>query len=196
MMPQPHDLVLDAQRQAKDRFFKTHPQSPLTPAQQQHFEQLRYFDFNPALRLTLKPTPFAEKANVKLLTTKGETRYYVRWGQVAFEVDGQPVVLTLFLTPGSREFFIPFKDATSGKESYAAGRYLEAELQHNGDVALDFNLAYSPYCAYNEPPQLAGTDTPKTWSCPIPPAENRLTVALHAGEMAPQGQWVDEETDH
>lgn len=183
---------LDAHRQNKDRFFKSHPQSPLTPEQRALFQGLRYFDYNPALRLDLKPEPLADKANVKIQTTTGETRYYVRWGTVTFSVDDVTATLTLFLTPGSDEFFIPFTDATSGTDSYSAGRYLETQRLPNGHITLDFNDAYSPYCAYNEPQALvAGLDREaQVWSCPIPPKENRLTVAIRAGEMKPVGPWV------
>jgi hypothetical protein len=67
--------------------------------------------------------------------------------------------------------FIPFRDATSGSETYAAGRYLELTENTTGIYDLDFNRAYNPYCAYRE-----------DYSCPLPPAENTLTVAIRAGE--------------
>jgi uncharacterized protein len=85
--------------------------------------------------------------------------------------------------PGDDRFFVPFMDATSGTETYAAGRYIEAELDANGNIMIDFNEAYNPYCAYSP-----------RWSCPIPPVENRLKVPLRAGEKSPEGSWV--ETDH
>jgi hypothetical protein len=181
---------LDSRRQAKDRFLKSHPQSPLTPEQRALFQGLRYFEFNPDLQFELKPEPFTDKANVKIQTTTGESRFYLRWGTVKFPVQGETVSLTLFLTPGSDEFFVLFTDATSGTESYGAGRYIEAERLPNGNIVLDFNDAYSPYCAYNEPEHLAQGREPRVWSCPIPPAENRLTVPIRAGEMKPVGGWL------
>jgi uncharacterized protein len=183
---------LIVQRQQKDQFFKSHPQSPLTPEQRALFTSLPYYPPNPALDLTLEIEPFEQKTNLKLLTTTGETRYYVRWGKIRFEVEGEAAELTLFHTPGSAEFFVPFMDATSGTETYDSGRYLEAARLPDGRVHIDFNTAYSPYCAFNEPPALAasaGRD-PRSWSCPIPPKENRLTVALRAGEKKPTGEWV------
>ena len=66
--------------------------------------------------------------------------------------------------------FIPFKDATNGIETYGGGRYLDAPLE-NGVLTLDFNLAYSPFCAYFE-----------GWTCPLPPRANYLNVAIRAGE--------------
>jgi uncharacterized protein (DUF1684 family) len=69
------------------------------------------------------------------------------------------------------DYFVPFADATSADETYGAGRYLELEQHADGMFLADFNLAYNPYCAYSE-----------EYSCPIPPAENRLTVPIRAGE--------------
>ena len=69
------------------------------------------------------------------------------------------------------QFFLPFADATSGKETYGSGRYLEVHEFRDGRVLADFNYAYSPYCAYND-----------IWSCPITPFENRLPVPIRAGK--------------
>ena len=71
---------------------------------------------------------------------------------------------------------MPFVDATSGTETYGAGRYLELEALEDGTFLADFNLAYNPYCAYSE-----------DYSCPIPPAENRISVPVRAGEKQYQG---------
>jgi uncharacterized protein len=165
-------------RQEKDRFFKSHLQSPLSPEQRENFNGLSYYDYNGELVFRLKPEIFSEKANLKMQTSTGDIRYYIRWGKVRFTVEGHEAELTLFATPGSDEFFIPFTDLTSGKETYGAGRYVEA-YEDDGLIHLDFNLAYNPYCAYS----------PK-WNCPIPPAENRLKVPIHAGEKMPEGNWV------
>jgi uncharacterized protein (DUF1684 family) len=104
-------------------------------------------------------------------TSTGDVRSYLRWGRVHFSVDDQPAELTLFYSPESGYFFLPFMDATSGQETYGAGRYLEPHMVDETRVQIDFNLAYSPFCAYNE-----------NYSCPIPPAENRLKVRIEAGE--------------
>lgn len=190
--------ALQMHRQEKDTFFRTNPQSPLVPEQQQVFTGLRYFDHNAALNLRLKPEVFKQKENVKIQTSTGDTRYYVRWCKVRFQVNGLETELTLFLTPGSSQFFVPFMDSTTGQETYGAGRYVEAELLPGGDVHLDFNMAYSPYCAYNEPIAMAvaAGRQPHSWNCPIPPHENRLKVAIHAGEKAPVGAWVESAADH
>ncbi len=168
------------QRTEKDTFFKSHSNSPLTAEQKAQFSGLRYFDYNPALHLIVEITPFAEKKEVQIQTTTGETRWYRRYGEFEFDVEGQPVRLTIYQTPHG--FFLPFVDAAAGTDTYPAGRYLDVEANEDGQFEIDFNQAYNPYCAYNE-----------KWSCPITPAENRLKVAIRAGEKIPQGAWVGEE---
>ena len=168
-------------RQQKDTDFKSSAYSPLSPQQQTKFDGLQYFDPNPALAFELTPEPFADQAHIQMQTSTGEIRTYMRWGKVSFPVDGQEAALTLYYAPGQAAFFVPFMDSTTGDETYEAGRYVEAQRFPDGKVQLDFNEAYNPYCAYA--PQ---------WSCPIPPAENRLKVAIHAGEKKPIGDWVDQ----
>ncbi len=173
---------LIAQRQQKDEFFKNSPYSPLLPEQQAKFDHLSYYDPMPALSFDLTPEEFAEKVNIQMQTSTGDTRYYQRWGKITFLVNGQETSLTLYYSPGDSSFFVPFMDATRGKETYGAGRYVEIERLPNGRVHVDFNEAYNPYCAYNA-----------QWSCPIPPKENRLTVPIRAGEKQPEGDWAEPE---
>jgi len=84
-------------------------------------------------------------------------------------LDDVEVELTIYQS--EHGFFLPFVDSLAGSETYAAGRYLEPEPLPGGHFLVDFNIAYNPYCAYNE-----------MWSCPLTPAENRLKVAVRAGE--------------
>lgn len=162
---------LEQFRKMKDRFFRHDPNSPLLPEQQDGFEGLNYYPPNPALRFELEPEEFEVQQSIMMQTNKGDVRDFIRWGRVRFAVDGQPAELTLYLAPGSGAFFLPFVDATSGAETYGAGRYLDFEPEPDGRFIVDFNLAYNPYCAYNE-----------RWTCPLPPAENRLKVRIEAGE--------------
>ena len=161
---------LEAFRKAKDRFFASHPQSPLAPEQQAEFAGLRYFPENPALRLVLPVERFAESEQVTMQTSTGDTRSYRRYGRVRFSAEGQEAALTLYADGDS--LFLPFAYALAGEQTYGAGRYLEPELLADGRIVIDFNLAYNPYCAYND-----------DWSCPITPRENRLSVAIRAGEQ-------------
>ena len=105
-------------------------------------------------------------------TSTGDRRTYSRAGRFVFIVDGQECSLSLYSHDDPSSLFLPFRDATSGKETYGAGRYLDLTVEIDGQIDLDFNLAYNPLCAYNE-----------GWSCPIPPVENWLTVPIHAGEL-------------
>jgi uncharacterized protein (DUF1684 family) len=161
---------LDVFRREKDDFFRHDPNSPLTPEQRLGFTGLRYFPENPALRLTVDVEPFAEAETIRMQTSTGDVQTYERYGRFTFEVDGRPAALTVYRVDGS--YFLPFVDALAGGETYGAGRYLEPEELPDGRLEVDFNYAYNPYCAYNE-----------NWSCPIPPAENRLKVPIRAGEM-------------
>jgi len=159
-------------RAQKDAFFKTHPQSPLTAEQRATFAGLRYFPENPELRLVLLLEEFADKDSVVMQTSTGDERSYTRYGRLHFTVDGQDVALTLYADGDSGMFFLPFVDALRGRETYGAGRYLDPEPLADGQFLIDFNLAYNPYCAYND-----------DWSCPLTPIENWLPVPIRAGEQ-------------
>ena len=158
-------------RAEKNDFFKNYPQSPLTPEQQRDFTGLEYFPENDGLRLDIKVERLFEQQPIQMQTSTGGVQTYIRYGKFKFEVDGQPAELTIYQNENG--YFLPFVDSLAGKETYPAGRYLEPEpLPGDGDRFLvDFNVAYNPYCAYNE-----------MWSCPITPAENRLKVPIRAGE--------------
>ncbi len=166
---------LDSFRVQKDEFFRSHPQSPLTPEQQAEFQGLSYFPEKPELRIEAEVQPFPEQDEIVMQTSTGDARRYRRYGRFQFTVDGQPASLTIFAD--GHGFFLPFVDALAGKETYGAGRYLEPQPLHDGTFLVDFNLAYNPYCAYNE-----------QWSCPITPFENRLPVPIRAGEKLYTGK--------
>jgi uncharacterized protein (DUF1684 family) len=156
-------------RQDRDEAFRLDPDSPLDPDQRRAFAGLHYFPPNPALDLALQVEELDPKTEIEMQTTTGDVRRYERFGHVRFEIDGQPVRLTVFRV-GS-DFFLPFADSLAGKETYGAGRYLEPERLPDGRMHLDFNLAYNPYCAYSP-----------HWSCTVTPVENRITVPIRAGE--------------
>lgn len=164
-------------RREKDQFFKTHIQSPLAPEQRAQFNGLRYYEPNAALDFILPLMPFADQEDIIVETTTGDRRIYTRYGEIRFVVDGQEARLTVFET--EHGYFLPFVDANVGAETYPAGRYLDPEPLPGDRLQVDFNLAYNPYCAYNS-----------RYSCPLTPFENRLAVAIRAGEMLPQGAWV------
>ncbi len=171
-------------RAEKDAFFREEPQSPIPSNERCDFQGLRYFPPNIALRVPARIEPLPDYQEVVLTTSDGQQRPFQRYATLHFEVDGTPAQLTAYLSPLSQRqhgdhvheepMFIPFRDALAGKETYGAGRYVEVEGPEEGEstVALDFNLAYNPYCAYNV-----------NYSCPIPSAENTLRVPIRAGEM-------------
>ena len=165
-----HELA--AFRAAKDAFLRQDPRSPLSHHQRHTFEGVPYYPFEPALRLELPLDRDVPDEVVAVDTSTGDSQEYRRAGKVRFAVDGEAAQLTIYQGAGG-ELFLPLRDATSGEETYGAGRYLEPKLIDDERVLVDFNYLYNPYCAYNE-----------AWSCPLPPRENWLGVPLRAGEKA------------
>ena len=166
---------LSGYRQRRDHFFGHHAHSPLTDEQRSRFAGLSYFPEREDLAFMLSLDDSGESVgeDVDILTTDGRLKPFVRAGHVRFEVDGEPVTLTVFRDGDHGSLFIPFRDAGAGRETYGIGRYLEPQGRPDGTLHSDFNYAYNPFCAYG-----AG------WSCPIPPRENHLTVTIAAGERA------------
>ena len=163
-----HELA--AFRSAKDAFLRQDPHSPLTHEHRHAFAGLAYYPYNPQLRLELPLDRDVPADTVTLDTSTGESQEYRRAGKIRFTVEGQAAELTLYQGPHG-ELFLPLRDATSGEETYGAGRYLEPTLIDDARVRVDFNYLYNPNCAYNE-----------AWSCPLPPRENWLQVPIRAGE--------------
>ncbi|MBA3943515.1 MAG: DUF1684 domain-containing protein [Herpetosiphonaceae bacterium] len=167
-------------RAGREHLFASHPQSPLSPAQQAHFHGLEYFPYDPALRFAVPLDTAVDAADFTLeLRDDGPVRMR-RCGRVNINIENQPVSLSLFWILGyGGGLFLPFRDQTNSHETYGGGRYLldtikHADLGQEGDrLVLDFNYAYNPSCAYNE-----------RWQCPLAPVENRLPVAVRAGEHA------------
>jgi uncharacterized protein (DUF1684 family) len=156
-------------RKQKDEFFLNSPQSPLTADQRASFSRLKYFPENEALNLNVAVERFPEGDEIQIQTNTGDVQRYERFGRFTFEVKGEPASLTVYVNQNG--YFLPFVDSLAGEETYPAGRYLEPEPLVDGRFHVDFNMAYNPYCAYGP-----------HWSCPITPAENRLTVPIRAGE--------------
>lgn len=165
-------------RLEKDDFFAKSAHSPLTGEQKKLFHGLNYFPENPDLRLEVTVKPFDKQGTIQMQTTTGALQVYTRLGRFSFTVDSQKAELTIYKDKNG--FFLPFVDELAGSETYGAGRYLEPVNIGQNRFKVDFNLAYNPYCVYNE-----------RWSCPLTPPENRLDVPVRAGEKLPAGKWVD-----
>lgn len=177
--------ALEEFRASKDEHFRHDHHSPLTEEQRAGFEGLRYYPENPALRLTGPLDRNVEHATIEMDTSSGDRQTYTRAGRFVFLVDGQECVLYLYSHDNPSALFLPFRDATSGKETYGAGRYLDLSVDPDGQVEIDFNYAYNPMCAYGD-----------GWSCPVPPVENWLAEPIRAGELAyPSGPTHGEEPD-
>lgn len=163
--------ALEAQRAEKDSFFRMSPYSPLEPEDRQGFTGLDYYPPDPGFQYALPLQPAAEPEPLTFQTSTGDEQNYFRIGTVTFEVEGESATMAIYRSADHDELFLPFHDATSGKETYGAGRYLEPVELEDGAVLVDFNLAYNPYCAYSP-----------HYSCPLPPVENWLKVPIRAGE--------------
>jgi uncharacterized protein (DUF1684 family) len=177
---------LEEYREEKDEFFAEHRQSPIPEADRDDFEGLTYYDPDPSLRVAARVEPADGDDTIELEMTQGEPQPYERVARLGFELDGEEHELYGYeqVQPGDAEahdhddtttLFVPFRDATTGDTTYGAGRYMEFEVE--GDLAeadelpLDFNLAYHPFCVYNE-----------AFACPLAPPENTLDVRIEAGE--------------
>ena len=163
----------------RDELLRRHPQSPLEPAQRVGFARLAYFDYDASLRLSVDLAPLAGRAPVRVaLGRDGEItlRPFAQTDGLAQKFGGE---LTLYWIEGyGGGVFLPFKDATSGVETYGGGRYLLDTIKgadlgstDDGRAILDFNFAYQPSCSYSD-----------QWVCPLAPSENVLPAAIRAGE--------------
>ena len=166
-------------REVRDELFASHPQSPVPPEERASFRGLSYFDYDPAFRVTAVVTEDAAPEEAAVGGSAGSTFAFTRFATASFDLGGEPRTFGLYWLEGyAGGTFLCFRDATSGRETYGAGRYLldtakGADLGDDGDgrLILDFNFAYQPSCSYDP-----------RWACPLAPPENRLGVAVEAGE--------------
>jgi hypothetical protein len=150
-------------------------ESPIPPAKRANWPTLQYFSIDETYRVPASLDPPPRQSEVIVMpTSTGQQRQMRRAGTLKFAIQGQPLRLSAFSdleSPVARRLFVPFGDLTNGKETYPAGRYLDLDPTGTGYYEIDFNRAYSPYCAYNP-----------EYDCPYPPPENRLKVPIRAGE--------------
>ncbi len=162
---------LKQERLAKDKFFKENDESPIE--KKSEFKGLQYFDITDSFKVAAKLEIEKTEKKYPITTTDSKADTLIKYGVAKFTLGGKTNQLTIFKTENSRLFFLPFRDLTSGKQTYGGGRYLDipqSDMLAN-KVVLDFNLAYQPYCAYNF-----------SYICPVPPSENTLQIAISAGE--------------
>jgi len=165
---------LRGNRAEKDRFFAEHRQSPIPPEHRDEFDGLRYFEPDSDYRVEATVGVHDDLETVVIKTSDGREIEYRRVATLSFDLDGQRQ-LHGYRQSAEDALFVPFRDKTTGQQTYTDGRYMELEVEgtlpDGGTVTLDFNLAYSPFCAYSE-----------TFSCPLPPEENWLETTVEAGE--------------
>jgi len=161
-------------RKEKDAFFKTNDQSPIKD--KSAFKGLNYFEpnINYKVKARLEILDQMETINIKM--SKSEKKEYLKYAKAHFEINGeQYTLLVMKMSRNDKILFIPFVDKTAGEDTYEGGRYLDMPMTKNtSEITLDFNMAYNPYCVYNY-----------DYTCPIPPKENFLVVAIPAGEKKP-----------
>lgn len=187
--------ALELWRATRERLFREHPQSPV-PADQRPGFQARHFPFDPSLRFEVTVTPdeprpavapmagglagLGASLSMDLPVSAGGTMSFSRVGRVEIPFpDGSRSLGVYWMAGYAGGIFLPFRDASSGTDTYAAGRYLldsakSADLGGDparGTLVLDFNFAFQPSCAFD----------PK-WACPLAPPENRLDIPIRAGE--------------
>jgi uncharacterized protein len=161
-------------RAEKDEFMRQSRDSPFSRPGSAKFVALRYFEPDPAFRFESRLERYPVESSMVMATSKGTRQLFNRVGRFNLLLEGDRVQLQAYQSAGMEDpsLFIPFRDATSGRETYPSGRYLDMKVEHDDNYLVDFNYAYNPYCAYNE-----------GYVCPLPPRENWLKVAMRAGEM-------------
>ncbi len=170
-------------REGRDLEFRNKEESPLTKEDFPLFKGLDYFQTDNAFRVSAKFTRTPNEDFFQMPTSSGKEKKFVKYGVLNFKLGEIEHSLNVYQLdpevlkdiPGYSDLlFIPFKDLTSGKETYGGGRYIDIRTPTGSEVILDFNLAYNPSCAY-------GSDR---YNCPIPPKENFLQTKIFAGEKS------------
>jgi uncharacterized protein (DUF1684 family) len=164
-------------REVRDELFRTHPQSPLPEAARASFAGLDYFGYDPGLR-AVATLADVEAAPRPLAASGGGAIEFRPFARASFALAGRELALDVYRLEGyGGGVFLPFRDGTSGGETYGGGRYVldtvkGADLGGGEDtLVLDFNFAYNPSCSYDP-----------CWVCPLAPPENRLELRVEAGE--------------
>ncbi len=169
------DYTLEAQkkRDEKVKFLASSDQSPFIQSDLP-FVAPEYFPINPDYRINALLERVENRQIVNIATSTGAEEKYLKFAYAKFKIQGETLQL-LILKPigfGSMNtYFTAFSDNTSGKETYGGGRYLDLDIGKSDRITIDFNQAYNPYCAYAN-----------KYSCPLPPTENILPIAIPAGE--------------
>jgi uncharacterized protein len=169
-----------AWRAGRDELFGSHPQSPVPAASRAVYPGVPYFDYDPELRVLAEVEP-VPAVHTQIGSSGTEPIAFERIARAVCELAGAENALELYwLTGYGGGLFVPFRDETSGAETYGGGRYLLDTVKgadlgtESGRLVLDFNFAYNPSCSYDP-----------RWVCPLSPPANRLPIPIRAGERMP-----------
>ena len=171
-----HDEQTLDLRARKDSMFRSSDDSPIPADKRTTFTGLSYFEIKPEYHVSsfLNVDRTGPPMIITLQTSTNVPRQMRKVGTLGFTLNETGYKLTAFADvedPGMKRLFVPFGDLTNNKDTYGGGRYLDLDRTATGYYDLDFNRAYHPYCVYNT-----------TYECPVPPRENRLAIAIPAGE--------------
>lgn len=168
--------VKDFQQELDDHY-RDKEHSPLKKKERRKFKGHRFYEIDLSYRVIAKVNLIKKPDTIVMPTSAGTEKRYLRWAKLKFQIAGQDCELIAYKSAKAGQgnyLFIPFRDATSGTETYGGGRYLDLEVPEGDELVLNFNLAYNPYCAYTT-----------GWFCPLPPEENTLDVPIKAGLKIP-----------
>ncbi len=162
--------------------YKDPKKSPLPKDEIADFKGLNFFPVDNKYRIEAQFVRLDGTITLEMPTTKGRKALYDIYALAIFELEGNKYMLRIYQSHRLRDdkeykdyLFLPFTDLTNGEGSYGGGRYMDVQVPRGNTIILDFNKSYNPYCAYSD-----------NYSCPIPPKENHIDVAIHAGVMAPE----------
>jgi uncharacterized protein (DUF1684 family) len=172
-------VLADAQQFQNElkTFYLDEKKSPLSAADKKDFKGIDFFPLNEKFIVKALFSKIDSAAILPFPTSAKKIKYFKEYGKLQFEIEGVRQELTLYesvppIAGYEDELFLPFKDGTTGRTSYGAGRYLDVHKKDivNDSLIIDFNKAYNPYCAYSS-----------DYNCPIPPNSNTLKGNIEAG---------------
>lgn len=158
--------------------YKNSKETPLRGDNFTNFKDHPFFPIDLKYRIKAKFKRTENAVPFDLPTSSGKTQPYMEYGKATFQLDGKMHTLSIYQSlklikkPGFEDYlFLPFRDETNGKETYGGGKYIDLRIPKTGEILLDFNQSYQPFCAYNA----------YDYNCPIVPEENFLPLRIEAG---------------
>lgn len=170
-------LKIDQFRKELNEDYKDKLYSPLSKKDRRKFRGHYFYKIDLAYRVAATITLTPKSDTFEMKTTTDRKPLYRKYGMAYFNLKGKSYQLSIYqniefsqIQGYSNNLFLLFNDQTNGHETYGGGRYIDLIKTNNGEMIIDFNLSYNPYCHYNS-----------KYSCPIPPPENSLPISVEAG---------------